>query len=111
VLAVFYLYSGGIKVVQSPERLRPMMAWVDAVPLGLVRTVGILECLGAIGLIVPPLVDVAAYLALAAAVGLVALQVGGITLHLRRRETGAIGLNIVLLVLAAVAVCLATIWF
>ena len=38
LLAVFFVYAGGIKVVQSPEKLRPMMAWVDSVPLGLVRT-------------------------------------------------------------------------
>ena len=34
LLAVFFVYAGGIKVVQSPEKLRPMMAWVDSVPLG-----------------------------------------------------------------------------
>ncbi len=32
LLAVFFVYAGGIKVVQSPEKLRPMMAWVDSVP-------------------------------------------------------------------------------
>ena len=40
LLAVFYLYSGGKKVLQSRDRLRPMMAWVDDLPLWLVRTIG-----------------------------------------------------------------------
>jgi hypothetical protein len=53
LLALFYLYSGGIKVVRSPDRLRSMMGWIDAVPLRLVRTIGLLEVLGALGLILP----------------------------------------------------------
>jgi len=46
-------------------------------------------------------------LALAAAIGLVLIQVGGISLHLRRGEARVIWLNIILLVLAGVAVWLA----
>lgn len=110
LLALFYLYSGAIKVVQSKEKLRPMMAWVDTMPLAFVRTIGVLEVLGAIGLMLPPLMGVAPWLALAAAIGLVLVQVGGITLHLRRGEAKVIGLNIVLLAAAAVTVWLATTW-
>jgi hypothetical protein len=32
LLALFLLYAGGIKVVQTREQLRPMMAWVDSLP-------------------------------------------------------------------------------
>src|ERR1700689_3286596 len=55
LLALLYLYSGGLKVLRSPDQLRPMTGWVDTVPLRLVRTIGVLEILGAIGLILPPL--------------------------------------------------------
>ncbi|MBF6466802.1 DoxX family protein [Nocardia beijingensis] len=108
-LAVFYLYAGGIKVVRSTDRLRPMMGWIDAVPLGFVRLVGVLEVLGAIGLVLPPLTGIAAQLSVAAAAGLALIQVGGLTLHLRRGEREVIGLNLLLLVLAVVATWLATI--
>jgi hypothetical protein len=110
LLALFYLYSGGIKVLQSREKLRPMMGWVDTVPMGFVRTIGVLEVLGAIGLILPPLTGIAPWLALAAAIGLVLVQIGGIILHLSRGEAKVIGLNIVLLVVAGLAVWLATVW-
>jgi hypothetical protein len=110
LLACLYLFYGAIKVVQSPEQLRPMMAWVDTVPLSLVRTIGVLEVLGAVGLILPPLVGMAEFLAVAAAIGLVLIQISGITLHLIRREFREIGLNIVLLVSAIVAAWLATAW-
>ena len=110
LLAVFYLYAGGKKVVQSQEQLRPMMGWVDTVPMPLVRTIGVLEVLGSIGLILPPLTGVAPGLAVAAAVGLVLIQVGGIVTHVMRGEARLIGLNIALLVAAAAAAWLGTTW-
>jgi uncharacterized membrane protein len=110
LLALLYLYSGGLKMLRSPDQLRPMMGWVDALPLRLVRVIGVLEVLGALGLILPPLTGIAAPVALAAAIGLVLIQVGGISLHLRRGEAKLIGLNVALLVLAGVEIWLATVW-
>ncbi|MEV5896537.1 DoxX family protein [Nonomuraea fuscirosea] len=110
LLALMYLYAGGKKVAQDKERLRPMMGWVDTVPMPYVRGIGTLELLGAAGLILPPLTGIAPWLALAAAVGFVLLQIGGITLHLRRGEARLIGLNVVLLAAAVVAAWLATVW-
>jgi hypothetical protein len=110
LLAVFYLYAGGKKVAQSQEQLQPMMGWVDRVPMPLVRTIGALEILGAAGLILPPLTGIAPWLAVAAAIGFVLIQVGGIALHLSRGEARLIGLNVVLLAVAAVTAWLATTW-
>jgi uncharacterized membrane protein len=110
LLALLYLYSGGIKVVRSKDQLRPMMGWIDSLPLRLVRTIGVLEVLGALGLVLPPLIGIAPGLALAAAIGLVLIQIGGISLHLSRSEAKMIGLNIVLLALAGVAIWLSTTW-
>ena len=110
LLALVYLYSGGLKVVRSPDQLRPMMGWIDILPLRLVRAIGLLEVLGALGLILPPLTGIAPALALAAAIGFVLIQVGAISLHLSRGEVKLIGFNIVLLVLAGVAIWLSTTW-
>ncbi|MET9889081.1 DoxX family protein [Streptomyces sp. NPDC006465] len=110
LLAVFYVYAGGKKVLQSQERLQPMMGWVDRVPMPLVRLIGTLEVLGAAGLILPPLTGIAPWLAVAAATGLVLIQVGGIAVHVSRGEARLIGLNIALLLAAAAAVQLGTTW-
>jgi hypothetical protein len=110
LLALFYAYAGGKKVVQSREQLQPMMGWVDRIPMPVVRTIGVLEVLGAAGLILPPLTGIAPGLAIAAAVGLVLIQVGGIIVHLSRGEARLIGLNIALLAAAAAAAWLATTW-
>jgi uncharacterized membrane protein len=107
VLAFFYLYSGGSKVVRSREQLQPMMGWVDRTPAAAVKLIGLLEVLGAIGLILPPLTHIAPWLAIVAAAGLVAVQTGALIVHLARREFKIIGLNIGAFVLAGVAVWLA----
>ena len=110
LLALFYLYSGALKLVRSKEQLAPMMGWVDTVPMPAVRVIGAVEVLGAVGLVLPPLTGVVPALALVAAIGFVVLQVGATALHLSRGEARLIGLNLVLLVLAAVVVWLATTW-
>jgi hypothetical protein len=110
LLALFYLYSGGIKVVQSQERLRPMMGWVDTIPMPYVRVIGGLEVLGALGLVLPTLTGIAVWLALGAAIGLALVQIGGIVVHLGRGEAKVIGLNLVLLTAAVATVWLSTTW-
>jgi DoxX-like family len=110
ILAFFYLYSGGAKLLRSREGLLPMMHWVERAPMAGVRAIGVLEVLAAVGLIVPPLTGILPGLALAAAVGLVLLQVGATILHLARGEARQSGLNIGLLLFAAIEVWLATIW-
>ncbi|MBT2472740.1 DoxX family protein [Streptomyces sp. ISL-66] len=107
LLALFYLYGGGVKVVRSREGLRPMMAWVDSTPMPAVRAIGVIEVLGAIGLVLPPLTGIAPWLALAAAIGFVVLQIGATGVHLSRGDR-EIGLNASLLLAAAATVWLAT---
>jgi hypothetical protein len=110
LLAAFYLYAGAIKVIQTREKLRPMMAWVDRTPMSAVRAIGVVEVLGAAGLILPPLTGIAPGLALAAAIGFVLLQVGAVPVHLTSTEDRQIFLNIGLIAVAAVTVWLATTW-
>lgn len=111
LLAVFYAYAGGKKATQSQEQLQPMMAWAGtSVPMPMVRLIGVIEILGAIGLIVPPLTGIAPVLALVAAIGFVVLQGFAAALHLSRGETKEVGLNVALIVLAAVTAWLATAW-
>ncbi|MFE7934207.1 DoxX family protein [Streptomyces sp. NPDC057456] len=109
LLALFYLYGGGVKMVRSREQLQPMMAWVDSTPMPAVRAIGLIEVLGAIGLILPPLTGTAPWLALAAAIGFVLLQIGATRVHLSRGDR-QIALNLTLLLTAAVTVWLATTW-
>ena len=108
LLAAVYVFGGAKKLLQSPDQLRPMMGWVDVMPMPLVRTIGLLEVLGAVGVILPPLTGIAPGLAIAAAIGLALIQIGAFALHLSRRELADLPLNAVLLVLAVAAAWLGT---
>ncbi|MGC0334491.1 hypothetical protein RKD23_007481 [Streptomyces sp. SAI-170] len=83
-----------------------MMAWVDHIPLPAVRALGVVETLGATGLILPPLTGIAPSPAPAAAIGFVLVQVGAIAVHLMG-EDRRIELNAGLTVAAAVTVRMA----
>ncbi|MGP3969774.1 DoxX family protein [Streptomyces sp. 6N223] len=107
LLALFYFYAGTLKLSRSRDQLRPMMAWVDRVPLPAVRALGAVEVFGATGLILPPLTGIAPSLALAAAIGFVLLQTGAIAVH-STGEDRRIALNVGLIATAAVTVWLAT---
>ncbi|GAA3114886.1 DoxX family protein [Streptomyces echinatus] len=107
LLALFYLYAGVMKVIRSRDQLRPMMAWVDRMPLPVVRALGTVEILGATGLILPPLTGIVPSLAPAAAIGFVFLQIGAVAVHLTGDDR-RITLNLGLLATASVTIWLAT---
>ncbi|MFE9686581.1 DoxX family protein [Streptomyces sp. NPDC006285] len=106
LLALFYFYAGAVKMIRSGDQLRPMMAWVDRVPMPVVRALGAVEILGAIGLILPPLTGIAASLAPAAAIGFLLLQIGAVAVHLTG-EDRRITLNVGLIAASAVTIWLA----
>nr|WP_300149815.1 DoxX family protein [Propionicimonas sp.] len=102
VLALAFVGAGGMKLAQPKEKLAASgMGWVEDFGQGAIRLIGTLEVLAAIGLILPPLVNIAPVLAPLAAVGLVLLMVGAAVTHARRKEPQMIVANLVLLALAA----------
>jgi uncharacterized membrane protein YphA (DoxX/SURF4 family) len=101
-LALVFLLSGILKVTQPIERLAGLMKYVTAIkPSQLVRVIGILEGLAAIGLILPAMTGILPWLTPVAAIGLVLTMIGAMILHVRLGEGSQIAPNIVLLLLAA----------
>ena len=103
LLAVIFLMAGMMKVSQSKDGLKEKgggrMDWVDDVSAGNIRLIGILEVLGALGLILPQVTGVLPWLTPLAALGLVITMAGATMLHSRRGEP--IVPTIVLLLFAA----------
>ena len=102
VLALAFLAAGLTKLTQPRQKLATTMGWVEDFSDPGVRTIGALELLGALGLLLPALTGVATVLVPVAAVGLALLMVGAAATHRRRGELPMIGINAVLLVLAVV---------
>lgn len=101
LLAVAFLMTGIMKATRSKEKLAENMAWVNDFSAGTVRLIGILEVLGAIGVVLPKLTGILSWLTPTAAVGLVLTMVGAALTHLRRGENSNIVTNVVLLTMAA----------
>jgi len=82
------------------QRMTARVPWVRALPAPFVRLLGVLEILGAIGVVIPAATGVLPSLTVAAAGGLVAMMLLAILFHITRREWPNIGLNLVLGALA-----------
>ena len=108
LLGVLYMYGGWAKIVRNKEQLEPMMEWVEQVPMWQVRLIGVIEIAGVVGLILPPLIGVVPLLAVAAAIGFVILQFFAAAMHASRNGVRDTGLNVALILLAALAAVLAT---
>lgn len=104
LLALVFAAAGIMKATQPTERLATNMGWVKDVAPWTVRLIGILEILGAIGLILPAATGIWPWLTPVAAVGLALTMVGAMIVHGRRGEFSGIGFNFVLLALAAFVV-------
>ena len=84
VLALAFLAAGLTKLIQPRQKLATTMGWVEDFPDPGVRTIGALEVLGALGLLLPALTGMATVLVPVAAVGLALLMVGAAATHWRR---------------------------
>ncbi len=102
LLAAAFLAAGVTKLSQPKAKLAATMAWIESFSEGTIKTIGVLEVLAAVGLILPAALGIAPVLVPLAATGLVLLMVGAAITHARRRELAMIAGNLVLLALAVV---------
>ncbi len=101
LVALAFLIAGFVKAFIPLETVTKNMAWANDVPVPFTRFIGIAEMLGAIGLILPAATGIAPRLTVAAAIGLVVVMASASIFHASRREYSNIGMNVVLLLLAA----------
>jgi len=79
ILALLFLFAGGTKLVMSKEALESMSP-PNAIqlPFALVRFLGVVEVLGALGLILPGLTKLRPGLTPLATVGLIIIMIGAV---------------------------------
>jgi putative oxidoreductase len=100
LLALAFLLAGFMKVSQPIDNLKKNMNWVAHTSPGIVRLIGTLEILGALGLILPAVTHILPWLTPVAAVGLVLTMIGAAIFHVRLKEFSALAAPLILLLLA-----------
>ena len=102
LLAAVFLVAGANKLLIPREKLAkaPGGGWALDFSAGFVKALGAVEILGAIGLILPALLDIAPILVPLAATGLALIMVGAVIVTFRRHEFKHVLLNLTYLALA-----------
>ena len=101
VLALWLAAGGVMKLMQPREKLAASgFGFVEDFSDGAVKMIGVVELLGAIGLVLPAAADIVPVLVPVAAVGVVLLMFGAMVTHARRREPQGIAINVLIVVLA-----------
>lgn len=100
ILALSLIWAATMKLIQPVEQLANRWPWVAQVPNELVKFTGVIDLLGALGLILPGLVHIQPKLTYLAAGCIVILMLVASIFHISRGEGSQIGVNIVFALLA-----------
>ena len=89
LLAFAFFAAGMMKIAKGKDGLvkDPKMGWAADFSGIQVRLIGLVEVLGALGLILPRALDILPILTPVAALGLVFVMAGAVVTHVRRNET------------------------
>ena len=103
LLAAVALFAGISKAFVPKKKLAATSGgeWTEHASVGFVKTLGVLELLAAVGLILPAVVDIAPVMVPVTAVCWVLLMVGAMITHGRLGQFKLVMLNSVYLALAA----------
>lgn len=98
-LAVLFI-AGAIMKFQPIETISAMMPWTGQVPIWIVRLLGLIDLLAAVGLILPSMLRIKPQLTTWAALSIITLMFSAIVFHVSRGEASAIGVNIISAIIA-----------
>ena len=103
ILAAMLLLAGVMKVFQY-ERAQASWPWVKDVTKPFVTSIGIIDLLGGLGVVLPWLTGILPWLTGLAAAGVALMMILASLFHIRRGESSVILFNLVLLALAVFVV-------
>jgi len=99
-LAAMFIMSGFMKLVTPIPELAKMMPWAGEYSAWFVRSIGLVDLAGGIGVLLPALTRIKPQLTVLAALGCAVLQVFAMVFHLSRGEVMVLPVNVVLLSLS-----------
>lgn len=87
LVALMYIGAGAGKLIRPRSALQAAgMGWTETVPPSAIKLIGLAEVLGAVGLVAPVALGIAAVLSPVAGGCLTLLMAGAVVVHLRRSE-------------------------
>jgi len=110
VLILTWVAAGVVATVHLISGINKLLRSNQLIPRRSELSLGVLEILGSIGLIVPKIVGIAAWLAPLAALCFVVLQIGAGIFHIRRKEFRVLPINCTLTALALFAALSWLLW-
>jgi uncharacterized membrane protein YphA (DoxX/SURF4 family) len=87
VLSVLFAWTGWTKLISGENDLRGAVSWTVDIPVSLVRVIGIVELLGALGLVLPAATRIRPQLTPIAASCLTTVMMLAVMFHLYRGDT------------------------
>jgi hypothetical protein len=100
LLLAAFGWAAWMKIVTPIPELAAMWPWAGDLPRPMVRTLGVIDLAGGLGVVLPMATGIRPRLTIAAAVGCIALQVCALIFHLSRGEITAAPVNVVFLAMA-----------
>lgn len=97
LLAAVFMMTGLMKLVMKKEAAADRMGYVEDFTQSQLHGIGVLELMGAAGLILPPLTGILPLLTPLAALCLALIMVGAFFTHLRRDEIIPMGIMNIML--------------
>ncbi len=101
LLAATFIWAASMKLFQPIEKLSAMWPWVGQVPVALVNFTGVIDLLGALGVILPALFRIRPKLTPITAVAIIILMICASVFHIVRGEASVIGVNVIFALIAA----------
>jgi hypothetical protein len=101
ILAAILIWAATLKLFQPVEKLAVMWPWVAQVPFMLLKFTGIVDLLGALGLILPAFLRIKPKLTPITAIAIIVLMICASIFHISRGEASEIGVNIAFAIIAA----------
>jgi hypothetical protein len=104
LLAAAYFVGGGVKMIMPKDKFASLSSnskWAEEFTPGTFKVIGVIEALGAVGLILPAVLGIAPILVPIAASGMALYMSGAATTRLRRREYPAMVGDLAFLALCA----------
>lgn len=96
VILLSFLVGGFLKATVPVDQQAAQMTCTGDIPAALLRFIGVVEMLGAIGVVLPALTRIKPWLTPLAAAGLAAIMLLALVFHLARGGVAMMGPNIVL---------------